>query len=128
MEPRQRAKRGSHGVPRHLAAMMLYCTAYDCAAVDRVTLEVGQVSTAGVQATNATITLDVTPRPDSSSTTLRAQVARLRMPPAGTTYSDIDVSCTDVLVKPPHFACNEASIAARARPTGPIAMNAEGIM
>jgi hypothetical protein len=124
MEPPQRAKRGSHGVPRHLVAGILYCAAYDCAAIERVILEVGQVSTAGVQATNATITLDVTPRPDSSSPTLRAQVARLRMPPAGTTYSDIDVSCTDVLAKPPHFACNQGSIAGRARPTGPIAMNA----
>jgi hypothetical protein len=107
-----------------MAALAVCCAAYDCHAVDRVVLEVGQVSTAGVQASGATITLDVSPRPDSSSPTLRAQIAQLRVPAPGTTYSDIDISCTDLLVRQPQFACNQASIEARGGPTGQIAMNA----
>jgi hypothetical protein len=127
---RQRAARGERPKrdrPRYLrtlGALTACCAAYDCDAVDRVILEVGQVSTAGVQATGATITLDVSSKPDSSSPTLRTQIAQLRVPAAGTTYSDIDIGCTDLLVRQPQFACNQGTIAARGGPTGQIAMNA----
>jgi hypothetical protein len=89
-----------------------------------VILEVGQLSTARVQAQNAIITLNVAPRPDSGSPTLQAQVAKLRLIQQDTTYSDVDISCTDLLVKQPQFACNQGSIAAHGGPTGQIAMNA----
>jgi len=92
------------------------------------------------------MTLDVSPRPDSSSPTLRARIAELRLgaaattsagttsadatrahaPPAGTpstTYTDIDITCTDLLIKQPEFACNQGTLAARGgpnlRPDGP---------
>jgi hypothetical protein len=107
-----------------LAALALCCAACDCDAVDRVVLEVGQLSTASVQASGATISLDVSPKPDSSSPTLRTQIAELRLPAAGTTYRDIDIGCADLLVKQPQFACNQGGIAARGGPTGQIAMNA----
>lgn len=110
------------------AVLAAYCAAYDCDAVERVTLEVGQISTAGVQASGATMTLDVTPRPDSSSPTLRTHVAQLRLSAAGTRYSfsDVDVGCIDLQVRQPRFACNQGSIAARGGPTGQIAMSAAG--
>jgi hypothetical protein len=120
----ERPKRDRPWYLRTLGALAACCAAYECDAVDRVILEVGQVSTAGVQATGATITLDVAPKPDSSSPTLRTQIAQLRVPAAGTTYSDIDIGCTDLLVRQPQFACNQGTIAARGGPTGQIAMNA----
>src|SRR4051812_11686342 len=99
------------------------CAAQGCDAVERVTLEIGQLSTAGVQASEATITLDVTARPDSSSPTIHARVARLQLPAAGGPYSDIEIGCTDLLVRQPEFACNQGSMAARGGPTGQFAMN-----
>jgi hypothetical protein len=125
----ERPKRGSPHRPRPrrlrpLAALAVCCAACDCDAIDRVVLEVGQLSTASVQASGATIVLDVSPRPDSSSPTLRTRIAQLRLPAAGTTYSDIEIGCTDLLVKQPQFACNQGSIAARGQPIGQIEMNA----
>jgi hypothetical protein len=120
----ERPKRGSPRHLRYMATLAACCAAYDCDALDQVILEVGQVSTASVQASGATITLDVSPRPDSTSPTLRTQVAQLRLAAAGTTYSDVDIGCTDLLIKQPQFACTEASIAAFGGPTAQIAMNA----
>jgi hypothetical protein len=120
----ERPKRGSAQRLRFLASALLGCAAYDCGAVDQVILEVGQISTAGVQGQNATITLDVTPRPDSSSPTLRAKVAQLLVAAPRTTYSDVDISCTDLVIKQPQFACNQGSVAGRGGPLGPIAMSA----
>jgi hypothetical protein len=120
----ERPKRGTPRPLRPLAALAACCAAYACDAVDRVVLEVGQVSTASVQASGATITFDVSPRPDSTSPTLRTQITQLRLAAAGSTYRDVDIACTDLLVKQPEFACNQGSIAARGGPTGEIAMNA----
>src|SRR4051812_6818294 len=97
-----------------MAVLGAYCTAYDCDAVERVVLEVGQLSTASVQASGATITLDVTATPDASSPTLRTRIASLRFEAAGSghSFSDVQIGCTDLLVKQPQFGCNTASIAA----------------
>jgi hypothetical protein len=121
---RERPKRGTSRELQPIAALALCCIAYDCNAIDSIVLEIGQASTAGVQASGATITLNVTPKPDQSSPTVRTQVAQLRLPGAGITYSDIDISCTDLLASQPQFACNQATIAARGGPTGEIAMSA----
>jgi hypothetical protein len=124
----ERPKRGSSRPwLRPLAALAVCCAAYDCDAIDRVVLEIGQVSTAGVQASGATMTLDVTLKPNQSSPTLRTQIAQLRVPAAGAgtySYSDIDFSCTDLLVKQPQFACNQGTLTARGGPTGRMAMGA----
>ncbi len=72
------------------------------------------------------MTLDVERTPDSRPPTLRAQVARLRLPGLGTTYSDVDILCTDLLVRKPHFQCNKGAIAARGGPTGRLALSAAG--
>src|SRR5882724_294151 len=120
----ERLKRDSRNRLRTIAALAVCCAAYDCDAIDRVVLEVGQVSTASVQASGASIVLDVSPKPDRSSPTLRAQIAELRLRAPGTTYRDIDIGCTDLLVKQPQFACNQGSIAARGGPTDLIAMSA----
>lgn len=116
---------------RLLATLIACASAWDCGAVEQVVLEVGQVSTARVQASHATITLDVAPRPDSVSPTLRAQIAQLRLrapEPAyvalGTTYDDVDIACMDLLIKKPQFACSQGSISARGAAFGPIAMSA----
>jgi hypothetical protein len=129
--PGERPKRRTPRRLRALAALAVCCATAECNAVDRVVLEVGQLSTARVQASNAIIVLDVSPRPDSPSPTLRTQIAQLRLPAAGITYRDIDIGCTDLRVEQPHFACNQGSIAARGGPalgpdgpSGQIAMNA----
>ena len=126
MNAKQRPKRESRRPVRLLAASVFCCSAYDCDAIERVILEVGQLSTAGVQAQNAIITVDVTPgpRPDSGSPTLHTQVAKLRLVQSDTTYADVDINCTDLLIKQPQFACNQGSIAAHGGPTGQIAMTA----
>jgi hypothetical protein len=107
-----------------MAALAMCCAAHDCYAVDRVVLEVGQISTAGVHASGATIVLDVSPKPDQDSPTLRAQIAELRVPAAGATYRDIDIGCTDLVIKQPQFACNQGTIVARGGPTGQVEMSA----
>ncbi len=111
-EPARRACR--YWRRRHSAC----CAAHDCDAIDRVILEVGQLSTAGVQAKSATITLDVSSQPK-----VRAEVGQLHLVQPNTTYSDVDISCIDLLIKEPLFACYHGSVAARGGPTGQIAMN-----
>jgi hypothetical protein len=103
----------------YLTALLYFCAAHDCDAIERVILEVGQLSTADVQAKEATITLDV-----SSQPTVRVQAGQLHLPQPNTTYSGVDISCIDLLIKEPLFACYHGSIAARGGPTGEIAMNA----
>jgi hypothetical protein len=100
-----------------VAAALACCTAHDCDAIDRVILEVGQLSTAGVQAKNAMLTLDVSSQPK-----VRAQVGRLHLLQPNDTYSDVDISCIDLLIKEPLFACYHGSVAARGGPTGHIDM------
>jgi len=58
------------------------------------------------------------------SPTVHARAAQLELSKPGTTYSDVDINCSDLLIKQPQFACNQGSIAARGGPTGQIAMNA----
>src|ERR1700748_1896864 len=84
----------------YLTAMLCCCTAHDCDAIERVILEVGQLSTAGVQAKSATITLDVSAQP-----TVRAQAGELHLAQPDTVYSDVDISCIDLLIKELLFAC-----------------------
>ena len=121
MIPRERPKRES---PRRLpywVAALACCVAHDCDAIDRVILEVGQLSTAGVQAKSATITLDVSTQPK-----VRAEVGQLHLVQPNNTYSDVDISCIDLLIKEPLLACYHGSVAARGGPTSRIAMNAAG--
>jgi hypothetical protein len=132
--PGQRSKRGSRLRLRlrrlrrlhlqRLAAGLWCCAAYDCDALDRVILQVGQLSTPAVRAENLAITLDVTPGPDSGSPTLRARASQLRLDAAGITFTDIDIGCTDLLIRQPRFGCNQGNIAAHGGPTGQIAMTA----
>jgi hypothetical protein len=100
------------------------CVAHDCDAIDRVILEVGQLSTASVQAKDATITLDFSSQ--HSNPAVRAQLGKLQVPQTGATYSDVDVTCIDLLIKDPLFACNQGSLAANGGPTGQLAMDASG--
>lgn len=121
MNPRERPKRESIRRLHCWLAALACCVAHDCDAIDRVILEVGQLSTAGVQAKSATITLDVSTQPK-----VRAQVGQLHVAQPNTTYSDVDVSCVDLLIKEPLYACYHGSLEARGGPTGQIAMNAAG--
>ena len=103
-------------------ATLACCAAYDCDAIDRVILEVGQLSTAGVQAQDASIALDVSS--DGAGPAASAKATQLHLPQANTTYRDVNITCIDLLIKEPLFACNQGSIAARGGPTSRIAMNA----
>ena len=106
-----------HSRPRHrrlpyLLAWLSCCVAYDCDAIDRVTLEVGQLSTAGVQAKSATIIVDVSTQPK-----VRVQAGQLHLVGPNNTYSDVDINCIDLLIKDPLFACYHGSVTARGGPT-----------
>ena len=124
MSRRERSKRQRRRLPRSLATALLCCAAYDCDAIDRVILQVGQISAAGVQAKNATMTLDVSPSQPSSSPTLEVRAEQLRLNATGTTYDSVDILCANLLIKEPRYACNEGSVSARGGPTGQVAMTA----
>src|SRR3569833_1356617 len=119
MNPRQRPKRESQRrLLPHLLALLTCCAAHDCDAIERVLLVVGQLSTAGVQAKDATIALDV-----SSQPTVRAQAGQLHLAQLNSTFSDVEINCTDLVIKEPLFACYHGSILGHGGPTGQIAMN-----
>src|SRR5579871_190309 len=126
MNPRQRSKRESVSPLGLLAGGLLCCCAHDCDAIDRVTLQVGQLSTAGVQAQNAIVTLDVGSGHDPDAPTLDARVAQLRLIGQGTTYSDLLVHCAELVVAEPHYGCGQGNLAARGGPLGQISMTAAG--
>lgn len=119
MNPRERPKRESRRPLPYWVAVLACCVAHDCDAIDRVILEVGQLATAGVQAKNATITLDL-----SSEPKVRAQVGQLHLVQPNNTFSEVDIGCIDLLIKDPLFACYHGSVNAHGGPTGRIAMNA----
>src|SRR4051812_45439923 len=118
MNPRERPKRESQQLQAHarvrwspyLMAVLTCCAAHDCDAIDRVILEVGQLSTASVQAKDATITLDVSSH--DSNPAVRVQLGELHVSQTRTTYSDVDLTCIDLLINDPLFACNRGSLAA----------------
>src|SRR4051812_36896114 len=86
--PGRRLSRG--WVAPIVIALLACCVVQDCDAIDRVILEVGQLSTAGVQALGATITLDVS----SHRPMARAQLAQLHLSAQpDTRYTDVDITC-----------------------------------
>jgi hypothetical protein len=89
MSPRERPKRESRHPLGYLLAGLLCCAAHDCDAIEQVILEVGQLSTARVQAQGAILTLNVTPRPDMSSPTARLQVNHLQLGAPATTRAQV---------------------------------------
>src|SRR5262249_36129598 len=97
---RQRPPGDQHPGPKPavtLIGTLLCCAGLDCHAVDRLALQVGQISTASVQVQGLSMTLDVAPKPESRSPTLRAEVAEVHLPAVGT-YRKIEVDCSDLYV------------------------------
>ncbi len=119
MNPRERPKRESVRRRLHWLAALGCCVAHDCDAINRVILEMGQLSTVGVHAKGATLSLDVSSQPK-----VLAQVSQLHVAQPNSTYRDVEIGCVDLLIKEPLIACYHGSIAARGGPTGQIAMNA----
>jgi hypothetical protein len=101
--------------------ILLSCSAYDSDALERMILEVGQLSSPGVQATGATVALDVT---GPSSPTVEARLAQLRLPSLGLSYSDLAIVCTGVIVEQPQFGCTQGTVSARGAPIGRVSMRA----
>jgi hypothetical protein len=116
----QRPGKGRRWRLRLLVAALFCCSAYDCDAIDRVILHIGQLSTARVQAQNVNIALDVTPQENSASPTLQTRIGKLQL---YTTYDDVEIQCTDLVIRQPQWACNRGSIAGRGGATGPITVN-----
>src|SRR5215470_9386206 len=94
--PGERTKRGIPGPA--LSALALCWAACDCEAVERVTLEIGTVRTPAIQASGAVLRLDVPPQPNSSLPAVFSRIAHVHLTGGGTTYRDIDIGCTDLLV------------------------------
>jgi hypothetical protein len=70
----ERPKRGIPPSLRLATLALLCCNAYDSDSLERVILEVGQISSPSVQATGATATLEIT---SPTGPTLETRLARI---------------------------------------------------
>jgi hypothetical protein len=111
-----------------LAAALLACgSVHESLAVDRIVLKVEAISLPAATASGVQLSLDLTAGP-----AVRARVEKLDVtqpPQLGRTlgsFSDVDIACTDLLVKEPQFACRSASVTARGGPLGSLSMTAAG--
>src|ERR1700727_2821880 len=80
--------------------VVITCTAYDLEALDKVTLEVGQISSPSVQATGANVTFDMTP---ASGPTLDVRLDQLRPAAAALIYSEVAIGCSQLIMNPPLY-------------------------
>ena len=96
---------------------MLAGAPHDGAAVDRIVLEVGEVSLPGGQASGATVALDLSASPTPVAL---ARVSRLRLERPSGAYTALELICTDLLVKEPEFVCRRGELSGHGGPLGSI--------
>src|SRR5205807_2071856 len=96
-----------------LTALLLAGAPHDGAAVDRIVLEVGEVSLPGGQASGATVALDLRASP---TPVVLARVSRLRLERPSGAYRGLELICTDLLVKEPQFVCRRADLSGHGGP------------
>jgi hypothetical protein len=85
-------------------------------AIDRVVVEAEQLSVAGIQASGATIELDLT----SDAPTVAIKLERLYSLQSAASLSKLSIACGEVIVKEPQFACRRAQLSAADGPFGAI--------
>jgi len=98
-----------------LTAFLLAGAPHDGAAVDRIVLEIGEVSLPGGQASGAAVAVDLRASPTPVAL---ARVSRLRLEKPSGTYTALQLICTDLVVKEPEFACRRAGLSGHGGPIG----------
>src|SRR5882762_5130783 len=89
-----------HWVRQGLTALLVAGAPHDGAAVERIVLEIGEVSLPGWQASAATLAVDLSASPTPVAL---MRVSRLRLDKPSGTYTGLELSCTDLVVKEPEF-------------------------
>lgn len=89
--------------------------------IDRIVVEADQLDVAGATLANASVTLDLTgPTPSVTVTAQRLATSA----PATVSLEAVRLSCSEVIVKEPQFACRGGRISAKGGPTKAIDMSA----
>jgi hypothetical protein len=117
---------------------------HEASAIDRLIFEADEITVTGVRAANVTVSLNlVNPsieqtRPPGAAAgtaskvavesathsfvrpTARVQARRIQLAEPMGEYRDLDLTCFDLVIREPTFACRGAHISARGGPTGAI--------
>jgi hypothetical protein len=90
-------------------------------AINRVVLEVGEITLPGTQGGGITATLELGTR---GSPVARVRVEQMELPAPIGTLRGIELTCANVVVREPTFACREGHLVAQGGPTKSISMQA----
>src|SRR5262245_26741809 len=103
-----------------LGTMALLFWAGHAPAVDRVALEVDEVSMLGARASGITIELDLT----ADAPTISVKANRLKSDALHMAFSKLSVACAEIAIREPEFACRRARVVALGGPTKAIDLQA----
>jgi hypothetical protein len=106
-----------------LLALALGGASNETHAIDRIVLEIGEIALPGTAGGGITATLDLGPRGAASA---HVRAAQMDLPSPIGTLREIQLSCANVVVREPIFACRTARLSAQGGPTRSISMQAEG--
>lgn len=99
---------------------ILLLWAAHASAIDRIVLEVDEISMAGTRVSGAALDLDLTSR----APTMVAKAQRFELTQPRIALSDIALECADLVIKEPSFACKRARVAAVVGTAGTITLQA----
>jgi hypothetical protein len=103
-----------------IGAVALALGSGETSAIDRVVLEVGELSVAGARVSGATVALDLS----GGVPTVAMKGDRLELREPRTVLSHLSVACTELAVKEPQLACSRAHITVLGGPTKAIDLQA----
>lgn len=120
------ARRQRHGLLRLFIPLLLLAGVVESPAVfaiDRIVMEVGEVTLSQAHAGGVTAVLDLTPRSGPSA---RVQAEMLDLPAPIGPLRELTLTCPSVIVHEPTFACRGGRGNARGGPTRTIALDVSG--
>jgi hypothetical protein len=85
-------------------------------AIDRLTLEVAQMTVPGATVTGASASLDLT----GDAPTAKVQASELELGPELGEYRNLDLHCSSLHIREPHFACRSGHFTALGGPLGSV--------
>src|SRR5918994_3570886 len=103
-----------------IGAMALALGSAETSAIDRVVLEVGELSVAGARLSGATVALDLS----GDVPTVAVKGDRLELSEPRAVLSHLSVTCAEIAIKEPQLACRRARITAHGGPTKAIDLQA----
>jgi hypothetical protein len=101
-----------------LLAAVLGLALPEARAVDRITVEIAELSVPGARVTGASASLDLT---GNEGPTVRVLAQRAGLGSQLGDYRDLQLTCGRLLIREPRFACRDARIGATGGPLGSIA-------